>query len=182
MIYSLIWKIIIFEINENKYIISGGNKGINIFTFSNYYCFRENNDTQYHNYAKIIKIKNIYNLIDVGEFNKIKVWDFFNKNLIKCIASNSNNMFGGYIFINHIYLIIDSHDKEIKVFDMNNGIIVKKFNKHTSSVIGIKAIKDKNNNHYYVSYGVGDHTIYLWSLNWINILLENKILYNNLIK
>jgi len=33
---------------------------------------------------------------------------------------------------------------------MNNGIIVKKFNKHTSSVIGIKAIKDKNNNQYFV--------------------------------
>ena len=73
-------------------------------------------------------------------------------------------MFGGYIFINHIYLIIGSHDKEIKVFDMNNGIIVKKFNKHTSSVIGIKAIKDKNNNQYFVSYGC-DNTIYLWSLN-----------------
>ena len=58
----------IFEINKNKYIISGGDKGINAFnypSFSNYYCFRENNDTQYHNYVKIIKTKSIYNLIDV---------------------------------------------------------------------------------------------------------------------
>ena len=158
----------IYEINENKYIISGGNKGINAFnypSFSNYYCFRENNDTKYHNYAKIIKIKNIYNLIDVGNFNKIKIWDFFNKNLIKCITSNSENMLGGYILINNIYLIIGSLDKEIKVFDINNGIIVKNFNKHTSSVIGIKAIKDKNNNQYFVSYGQGDYTINLWSLN-----------------
>ena len=157
----------IFEINENKYIISGGNKGINVFnypSFSNYHCFIENNDTKYHNYAKIIKIKNIYNLIDVGRFNKIKIWDFFNKNLIKCITSNSNNYLGGFILINNIYLIIGSHDKEIKVFDINNGIIIKKYNKHTSIVVGIKAIKDKNNNQYLVSYGC-DNTIYLWSLN-----------------
>ena len=157
----------IFEINENKYIISGGNKGINVFnypSFSNYYCFRENNDTQCHNYVKIIKIKNIYNLIDVGSFNQIKIWDFFNKNLIKCITSNSESGLGGFILINNIYLIIGSFDNEIKVFDINNGIIVKKFNKHTSEVVGIKAIKDKNNNQYFVSYGY-DNNIYLWSFN-----------------
>ena len=112
-----------------------------------------------------MKLKNIYNLIDVGYFNQIKIWDFFNKSLIKSIASNSNYGLGGFITINNIYLIIGSHDNEIKVLDMNNGIIVKKFNKHTSEVVGIKAIKDKNNNQYFVSYGQGDYTIYLWSLN-----------------
>ena len=140
---------------------------INVFnypSFSNYYCFRENNDTNYHNYAKIIKLKNIYNLIDVGCFNKIKIWDFFNKNLIKCITSNSNEGLGGFILINNIYLISGSRDKEIKVFDKNNGIILKQFNKHTSYVIGIKTIKDKNNNQYFVSYGV-DNNIYLWGFN-----------------
>ena len=47
---------------------------------------------------------------------------------------------------------------------MNNGIIVKKFNKHNSNVVGIKAIKDKDNNQYFVSYGL-DKTIYLWGFN-----------------
>ena len=117
-----------------KINISGGNKGINVFnypSFSNYHCFREINDNNYHNYAKIIKIKNIYNLIDVGNINQIKIWDFFNKKLIKCITSNSINKLGGYIIINNIYIIIGSHDKEIKVFDINNDIIIKKFIKHT---------------------------------------------------
>ena len=41
---------------------------------------------------------------------------------------------------------MDLRVKEIKVFEKNNGIISKKFNKHTHYVIGIKAIKDKNNN------------------------------------
>ena len=154
------------EINENKYIISGGNKGINIFnypSFSNYYCFKENNDTSYHNYAKIIKINNIYNLIDVGTSNKIRIWDFNNKNLIKCITSNSESGLGGFILINNIYLIIGSFDNEIKVFDINNGIIIKTFKKHNSVVVGIKAIKDKDNNQYFVSYGY-DKSIYLWSV------------------
>ena len=66
--------------------------------------------------------------------------------------------------INNIYLIVGPRDKEIKVFDINNGIIVKQFNKHNNYVTGIKAIKDKNNNQYFVSYGC-DYTINLWSLN-----------------
>ena len=75
-------------------------------------------------------------------------------------------MLGGFILINNIYLIIGSFDKEIKVFDVNNGIIIKKFNKHTTEVVGIKAIKDKNNNQYFVSYGYrGDSSINLWTLN-----------------
>lgn len=70
----------ILEINGNKYIISGGNKCINVFnypSFLNYNCFRENNEDKYHNYAKIIQLKNIYHLIDVEYFNQIKIWDFF---------------------------------------------------------------------------------------------------------
>ena len=55
-------------------------------------------------------------------------------------------MLGGYIFINNIYLIIGSWDKDIKVFDINNGIIIKTFKTHNDYVVGIKAIKDKNNN------------------------------------
>ena len=43
-------------------------------------------------------------------------------------------------------------------------MIGNKYNKHTSEIVGIKAIKDKNNNQYFVSYG-RDNTIYLWSLN-----------------
>ena len=52
-----------FEINEEKYIISGGNKGITVFnypSFSKYNCFVEEKDITYHNYAKIIKNNGIY--------------------------------------------------------------------------------------------------------------------------
>ena len=57
----------IFEINEKKYIVSGGNKGINVFnypSFTNYNCFIEGNDNSYHNYAKIIRYNNIYKILD----------------------------------------------------------------------------------------------------------------------
>ena len=73
-------------------------------------------------------------------------------------------MLYGFIIINNIYLIIGSYDKNIKVFDINNGILIKDIEKHSSYVIGIKSIIDKNNNKYFVSYG-NDKNIYLWSLN-----------------
>ena len=154
------------EINDNKYIISGGNKGVNIFnypSFSNYYCFKEGNDSSYHNYAKIIKINNAFNKIDSGDSGVIRIWDFKNKNLIKRIISNSSLYLYGFILINNLYLIIGSADKEIKVFDINNGILVTKFSKHTSTVVGVKLIKDKDNNTYFVSSSQ-DNNMYLWSL------------------
>lgn len=155
----------ISEIDENKYIITGGDKGITAFSypsFSKYHCFKEEKDTSNHNYAKIIKINDVYNLIDVGESNQIRLWDFLQKTLIKSITSDSTNILGGFMSVNNKYLIIGSWDKEIKVFDVEDGKIVKKINKHTSYVMGIKAIKDKENNQYFVSYG-GDNHIYLWS-------------------
>ena len=102
-------------------------------------------------------------MIDVGAFNKIKIWDFFQKNLIKSISSNNNSHLKGFIIINNIYLIIGAHDKNIKIYDMNNGLLIKEFNKHSSYILGIKPIKDKNKNKYFVSYG-SDKNIYLWSL------------------
>ena len=155
----------IFEINENKYIVSGGNKGVNVFNYpslSTYHCFIENNDSNYHNYIKIIKIKDIYNLIDVGSSRKIKIWDFFNKSLIKCIDSNS--ILGGFIVINNVYLIIGSKGEEILEFDINNGTIQNRIKKHSSFVIGIKPVKYKDEKQYFISYG-HDSNIYLWSLN-----------------
>ena len=67
------------------------------------------------------------------------------------------------MLINDLYLIIGSCENEIKVFDINNGKLVTKFNKHTNYVIGVKLIKDKDNNPYFVSYS-RDNIMYLWSL------------------
>ena len=97
------------EINDNKYIISGGTNGVNIFnypSFSNYNCFKEDNDTTYHNYVKLAKINNTYNIIDAGSYdsNIIRIWDFINKNLIKRIISNSDSKLGGFILVNNLYL------------------------------------------------------------------------------
>ena len=156
------------EINEKRYIISGGNKGITVFNYpdlSEYYCFIENNDTKYHNYAKIIKIKDIYYLIDVGNFNMIKIWDFFNKTLIANISSDNSSGLTGFITINNRYLIIGSRGNgSIKVFDIQKRIIIKSFdNQHSNNVLGIKIIKDKNGKIYIVSYG-NDKNMFLWNL------------------
>ena len=73
-------------------------------------------------------------------------------------------MLRGFIIINNKYLIIGSQDNNCKVFDINNGLLIKEFNKHSSYILGIKPIIDKNKNKYFISYGE-DKNIYLWSLN-----------------
>ena len=155
------------EIEEKKYLLVGGNKGIEVYNYpelTEYYTFIEGNDSNYHNYAKIIKINNTYNLIDTGAFNSIKIWNFLNKSLITKINSNTNNALGGFTIINNRYLLIGSQDKNIKEFDIEKQMMIKDINKHSNYVIGIKPVKDKNGNMLFVSYGY-DKNIYLWSSN-----------------
>ena len=89
------------KIEEKKDLLVGGAKGIEVFNYpelSEYFIFIEENDNSYHNEAKIIKINDIYNLIDIGDSSSIKIWDFHNKILIAKIASNNTSPLGGFIF------------------------------------------------------------------------------------
>ena len=155
------------EVNEKKFLIVGGNKGVQVFNYpelTEYNNFNDNNDSNYHNYAKIVKVNDNYNLIDIGCFYHIKIWDFINKYLIsKIIYDNTSNYLRGFVVVNNKYLITGCQDKNIKTFDIEKKCFIKNFNKHTSTVTGIKSIKDKNGNDFIVSYGQ-DNNIYLWSL------------------
>ena len=155
------------EIEDKKYLIVGGNKGIQVFNLpalTEYHTFIEGNDGNYHNEAKIIKINDTYNLIDTGGFNHIKIWDFINKNLINKINSDTTDYLRGFMIINNRYLFIGSRDKNIKEFDLEKKIMIKSINKHNNNVIGIKPVKDKNGNIFIISYGY-DKNIYLWGFN-----------------
>ena len=155
------------EVNEKTFLIAGGHQGVEVFNFpklDEYNTFIENNDGNYHLYAKIVKNNNNYNLIDVGNFYDIKIWDFINKNLIcKINYDNPKSYLKGFVLINNRYLISGSNDNNnIKVIDIDKKVFIKNINKHTSNVTGIKKIKDKNGNDFIVSYGQ-DNKIYLWS-------------------
>ena len=147
----------------------GGNKGIEVFNYpslTEYYTFIEENDISNHIEAKIIKINDTYNLIDTGNFNSIKIWDFLNKNLITKITSNNTSALGGFTVINNRYLLIGSQDNSIKEFDIEKKIMIKSINKHSNYVVGIKPVKDKNGNMFIVSYGnCKDMNLYLWGFN-----------------
>ena len=155
------------EIEEKKYLIVGGNKGIQVFNLpalTEYHTFIEGNDGNCHNEAKIIKINDTYNLIDTGSFNHIKIWDFVNKNLINKINSDTTDYLRGFMIINNRYLFIGSCDKNIKEFDLEKKIMIKSINKHNNYVVGIKPVKDKNGNIFIISYSQ-DNNIYLWGFN-----------------
>ena len=155
------------EIEDKKYLIVGGNKGIQVFNLpalTEYHTFIEGNDGNYHNEAKIIKINDTYNLIDTGSFNHIKIWDFINKNLINKINSDTTDNLRGFMIINNRYLFIGSYDKNIKEFDLEKKIMIKSINKHNSTVVGIKPVIDKNGNIFIISYSQ-DKNIYLWGFN-----------------
>ena len=152
------------DLDEKKYLIVGTNRGVEVYNYQDlnlYHLFIEGNDSQNHFYAKIVETNKGYNLIDVGSSNTLKIWDFVNKGLISKINSDTNNYLQGFVVINNNYLFIGSQDKSIKEFDIENKTIIKNFNKHTSTVVGLKPVKDKNENIYIISYGQ-DKNIFLW--------------------
>ena len=156
------------EIEEKKFLLVGGCKGIEVYNYpelTEYYTFIEGNDSSAHNYAKIIKINNTYNLIDTGTFNSIKIWNFLNKSFITKINSNTNSGLGGFTIINNRYILIGCYDKNIKEFDIEKKMMIKDINKHSGSIAGIKPVKDKNGNILFASYAFGDNNIYLWESN-----------------
>ena len=156
------------EINDKKYLISGGNKGITVFNYPSliqYNCFFDKNQENYHNYAKIMKSNDKYILIDIGYFNSIKLWDFLKKNLIANIVSTQDSCLSGLVLINNRYLIVGNQDGYLKEFDIQNQILVKdvKNHHHKSNVLGIKTIKNKDGKIYLASYGT-DKNIFQWEL------------------
>ena len=97
---------------------------------------------------------------------QLKYGIFINKNLITKINLNNGDGLGGFTIINNRYLLIGSCDNNIKEFDIEKQMMIKDINKHSSLVVGIKPVKDKNGNIFFVSYGYSDdHNIYLWSSN-----------------
>ena len=83
--------------------------------------------------------------------------------ICKINYDKANNYLRGFVIINNKYLISGCQDKNIKVFDIEKKYMLKNINKHTSTVVGIKSVKDKNGNDFIASYGC-DGNIYLWSL------------------
>ena len=155
------------EIDKKKYLLVGGKKGIEVYNYpglTEYYTFKEGNDTSSHNEAKITKINDTYNLIDTGSFNSIRIWDFLNKILLSKIPSDNTSVLRGFIIINNRYLLIGSQDNNIKEFDIEKKIMIKSITKHSNYSVGIKPVKDKNGNLFIVSYGC-DKNIYLWGFN-----------------
>ena len=90
--------------------------------------------------------------------------EFLNKSIITKINTNNTGGLGGFTIINNRYLLIGSKDKNIKEFDIEKQMMIKDINKHSDYVIGIKPVKDKNGNIFFVSYA-DDKNIYLWSSN-----------------
>ena len=138
------------EINDKKYLISGGNKGITVFNYPSliqYNCFFDKNQENYH------------------YFNSIKLWDFLKKNLIANIVSTQDSCLSGLVLINNRYLIVGNQDGYLKEFDIQNQILVKdvKNHHHKSNVLGIKTIKNKDGKIYLASYGT-DKNIFQWEL------------------
>ena len=88
-----------------------------------------------------------------------------NKNLIANIESNQDSCLSGLVLINNRYLIVGNQNGYLKEFDIQNQILVKdvKNHQHTSNVLGIKTIKDKNGKNYLASYG-NDGNIFQWEL------------------
>ena len=123
------------------------------------YCDKDNKD---HNSIIINDTEEIVKLIESCEDGNIRIWDFHEGNLLKKIKICNNCLYGICLW-NSQYLFVGCKDKNIRLVDINNGIIKKCLTGHGTRVLSIKKINHPEYGECLISQGYNFNTIKLWN-------------------
>jgi len=148
---------------DKNFIVTCNDKGrINIYDFQNNVLFKkyDDNDPNYQfliNDFVVDEREPIKKLIGSCYKAHIKIWDFYNGNLLKRIMCNYDGIYDlyGLCLFNYNYLLVGTNeindnnnynynDKAcILLIDLNQGKVIKKIKAHTSQVKFIKFINSE---------------------------------------
>ena len=153
--------------NDNKtniaYIIAGNKNSVKSYNYNKneIYHIYDDNSNKGHYSIILYKKNNIINLIETSEDKNIRIWDFHSCELIKKIKISKNYCLNGLCIWDDKYLFVGCYDKAIKLIDLDNGIIIKNLNNHTSRVLTVKKINHSEYGECLISQG-WDEKIKLW--------------------
>ena len=151
-----------YDNNFNKNYIITGNKGSVIsYDFNGnkiYNVYHESDDKYRHNSILIKNMDETIKLIESSRKGIIRIWKFYNGELLKKINVINKGLYGICLW-NNDNLFVGCQDKTIKLINIKNGKTTKILSGDREEVVTIKKIIHPKYGECLISYG-GD--IILW--------------------
>ena len=146
------------------YLITGHNGYVKSYNFNEnklYYKYcDEYNDFTNHFSIIINDNNNLVKIIESSFEGIIRIWDFHSGKLIKKINVIDKLIYGICLW-NENFLFVGCIDKNIKLVDLNKGIVVKNLSGHNQEICTIKKIIHPKYGECLLSHGIND--IILWT-------------------
>ena len=147
------------KLNKTFVISSGGEGYIKSFDFENEQLFNKYKGEE-KNKSFIIFKDNI--IINCSSF--VKIYNFYNANLIKNIDSEKHVELIGMCLYKEYYLFCGSDNGNIFLFDLMKGEKIKEISGHEYYITTVKIMKDLKNQDFLISHGYGKELIKLWKI------------------
>ena len=150
---------------SNNYIITGNKGFAKSYDYNNnglFHKYDDNKDKNYEFDSAIINNKEeIMQLIGSSRDGNIRIWNFYSGVLLNKIKIDNCRLYGICLW-NKDYLFVGCDDKNIKLIDLNKGIVIKDLIGHNKSVAAIKKIIHPQYGECLLSQNIDNSQIKLW--------------------
>ena len=146
-----------------NYIIAGNNNYVKSYDFNKNELYRKYYEKESGGHGSIIINNNedIIKLIDSGGDGNIRIWNFHSGLLLSKIQVSKKSLYGICLWNNN-YLFVGCADKNIKLIELHNELVIKSLAGHNDVVLTIKKINHPQYGECLISQGSGDDQIKLW--------------------
>lgn len=148
---------------SNNYIITGNRGYVKSYDYDKNKKYKKyyDNDNKSHKSIIIYNSNDIVKMVESSYDGYIRLWNFHTGELLNKINISDNALYGICLW-NDEYLFVGCEDKEIKLIDLNKGIITKNLIGHNSEVLTLKKIFIPQIGNILISQGWHEDKIKLW--------------------
>jgi hypothetical protein len=148
--------------NKKYYVINANSVDVKVYHFNTGLLYRSFKGTPntWHMSALVNEIDNLTQLIESDGNGNVRIWDFYQGTLLKTIASSGINLRGVCLW-NDQYLFASGSDYNVKLYDLKNGIYLKKYDGHTSTCCAVEKIVHPKYGECLISHAL-DGKLKLW--------------------
>ena len=127
---------------KEYFIINANNIDVKSYEFStgNLYHRYKTTPSTWHMSAIVNDVKDKQILIESDGNGYIRLWDFNTAELLKAVYSKVSLNLRGICLWNDRYLFASGNDNQVKLFDLEEGLLIQSFKGHTSTVCTIEKI------------------------------------------
>ena len=148
---------------SKNYILIGNYNYVKSYDYNKNVLYYKYCDNDYRDHYSVVinNDKNIVKLIESSCDGNIRIWNFHSGDLLNKIKV-CNEWICGICLWNNEYLFVCCKDKNIKLIELNKGIIIQELMNHNYGVLTIKKIFIPKYGHCLLSQGRFNDQIKLW--------------------